>query len=128
MAASTNNLTLVINRQDANGVNVENRTIGAISDAGTAGEYDIRQAPDTSSHSLDLPTTTVIVVHIRNTHATAVITITGTISGGSSQTICKLGPGEEFIKWGQGTSTYGFTALSYQSDTTGATFEMFLGG
>lgn len=127
MAASVNNLTLVINRQDANGVNVENRTVGAISYSGQAGEFDVRQSPDTSSHSLDLPATTVYQVYIKNTDAAATLTITGTVSGGASQTICKLPPGAVFVYW-TATGANGFTALSYQSDTSGSKFEMFLGG
>lgn len=129
MAQSTNNLTLVINRQDANGVNVENRTVGAISYAGVAGELEIRSAPDTSSHSLDLPTTLVLQVYIKNTHATANLKITGTPQGGASAVLVDLGPGDVFVVWCGGTSgTRGYTALSYQADTSGCTFEYFFGG
>lgn len=127
MSQSVNAATLVVNRQDSNGVNVENRTIGAVSYAGAAGEFDIRSAPDTSSHSLDLPATQVNQLYFRNTHATAVITLTGTINGGSSQTIASLEPGGILVVW-QAVTGKGYTALSYQSDTSGATFEMFLGG
>lgn len=127
MASSVNNLTLSINRQDSSGVNVENRTIGAISFSGVSGEFDIRQAPDTSSHALDLPTTEVNQVYIHNTHASATLTITGTVTGGASQTVCKIAPGGVFVVW-QPVAGKGFSALAYQSDTSGATFEMFLGG
>lgn len=128
MASSVNNLTLVVNRQDSNGVNVENRTIGSVTFNGVCGEYDIRQAPDTSSHSLDLPTTEVNNFIFLNTHASATITLTGTINGGSSQTIAKVGPGGVCVPVWATAAGKGFTALSYQSDTIGATFEMFLGG
>lgn len=127
MAASTHNLTLLVNRQDSNNTNVENRTVGAISYAGVAGEFDIRSAPDTSQHTLDLPTTTVLQVYIRNTHTSGKLTIAGTVTGGASQTICKLGPGDVFCVWGA-TNAFGFTDLKYTADTTGTTFEMFLGG
>lgn len=129
MASSTNNLTLLINRQDANLTNVENRTIGAFSFAGVTGEFDIRQAPDTSNHVLDLPTTLILQFYFKNTHSAANITLIGTPQGGSSATLIKLGPGDTFLFWCVGTSaTRGFTALSYTSDTTGATFEFFIGG
>lgn len=129
MASSTNNLTLVINRQDASLVNVENRTIGAISFGGVCGEFDVRQAPDTSNHALDLPTTLILQFYFKNTHATANITLIGTPQGGASVTLTKLGPGDVFVNWCSGTSaTRGFTALSYTSDTSAATFEMFIGG
>lgn len=127
MSASVNSLTLLLNRQDSSGVNVENRTVGAISFSADSGEFDVRKAPDTSQHTLDLPSTTVANVYIKNTHTSGILTIVGTVSGGSSQTICKLGPGEVFVKWGVAT-TYGFTDLKYTADTTGTTFEFFLGG
>lgn len=127
MSASVNNLTLLINRQDSSGVNVENRSVGAISYSGSAGEFDVRAAPDTSQHTLDLPATTVYQVYIKNTHATATLTVVGTVTSGSSQTICKLPPGAVFVYW-TATAANGFTDLKYTSDTTGGTFEMFLGG
>lgn len=128
MAQSTNVLTAVINRQDANGVNVENRSIGA-SFAGAAGEFEIRSAPDTSSHSLDLPIALVLQAYIKNTHATANLKITATPQGGASAVVVDLGPGDVFIVWSAGTSaTRGYSAISYQADTTGCTFEYFFGG
>ncbi len=127
MSASVNALTLVINRQDSNGVNVENRSVGSVSFSGTAGEFDIRQAPDTSQHTLDLPTTQVNQFYFKNTHATAIITLVGTVNGGSSQTLAVLEPGGVFIVW-QAVTGKGFTDLKYTADTSGATFEMFLGG
>ncbi len=129
MAASTNSLTLLINQQDANGVNIVNRTIGAVSYAGAAGELEVRAAPDASIHTLDLPCTTVLQVYFKNTHATAVILLTGTISGGATQSIAKVGPGGVFAYWSNDSGTgRGFTELKYTSDTSGATFEFFFGG
>jgi hypothetical protein len=127
MSASVNNLSLIINRQDSSGTNVENRMVGAISYSGAAGEFDIRQAPDTNQHTLDLPTTTIYQIYIKNTHSSATLTIVGTVTGGSSQTICKLPPGAIFAYW-TATAANGFTDLKYTSDTSGSTFEMFLGG
>jgi hypothetical protein len=129
MSASENNLTLVVNQQDSNGVNIVNRTIGAISYAGIVGEFHDGLLTGTGSVTLDLPTANVLQFFFHNTHATAVITLTGTVQGGSSQTIAKIQPGGCFANWCQSTSaTAGYTALSVQSDTAGATFEMFLGG
>lgn len=127
MASSVNNLTLVINQQDADGVNILNRTIGAISYSGTAGELEVRQAPDTSQHTLDLPTTQVNQVYIKNTHASGILTIVGTPNGGASATLAILEPGSVFIVW-QAVTGKGYTDLKYTADTTGTTFEMFLGG
>lgn len=127
MSASTNNLTLVINQQDASGVNIVNRTVGAISYAGAAGELEVRQAPDTAQHTLDLPTTQINQVYIKNTHATGILTLVGTVNGGASQTLAVLEPGGVFIVW-QAVTGKGYTDLKYTADTTGTTFEMFLGG
>jgi len=64
-----------------------------------------------------------------NTHATAVITLVGTLQGGAEQTIVKIQPGGIFINWCASTSaTAGFTSLKVQSSVVEATFEMFLGG
>ena len=129
MASSVNNLTMLINRQDASGVNVENRNIGAVSFSGVSGEFDVRQAPGTSITTLDLPTTLVLQFYFKNTHSAANITLTGTAQGGSTQTLCVLPPGGVYVYWAPVTSTTaGYTQLRYTSDTTGATFEMFIGG
>ena len=129
MSSSVNNLTMLINRQDSSGVNVENRNIGAISYSGVAGEFDVRQAAGTSITTLDIPTTTVLQFYIKNTHSAANITVTGTPQGGSTQTLCVLPPGAVFVYWAPVTSvTAGYTQLRYTSDTTGATFELFIGG
>lgn len=130
MSLSQNNLSLIINQQDVNGVNILNRLVGAISYDGTAGEFDSRTlAADTSSHTFDLPTTNVKQFYFKNTHATAVVTLTGTVQGGSSQVLAKVQPGGVFVSWSPVTSaTAGYTALSYQSDIASATAEMFLGG
>jgi hypothetical protein len=126
MSASVNKLSMTVTRQDINGVNVENRTV-SFSFSGTAGELDIRQAPDTAQHTLDLPVTQVNQVYIKNTHATGILTIVGTVNGGSSQTIAVLEPGSVLVVW-QVVTGKGYTDLKYTADTTGTTFEMFLGG
>jgi len=131
MAASQNNLSLVINQQDSSGVNIINRQVGAIAYGGIAGEFDKRTlAADTNSHALDLPVATVLQFFFKNTHTSANITLTGTKSGGASQTLCVVPPGGVFVYWSPlstGTGV-GFTALNYQSDVASASAEMFLGG
>ena len=129
MSASQNNLTLLVNQQDANGTNIVNRSIGAIAYASVAGEFHDGILTDTNSKTLDLPTANILQFYFKNTHATAIITLTGTIQGGASQSIAKIQPGGVFANWCASTSsTAGFTALSIQSDTANATFETFLGG
>lgn len=129
MSESQNNLTLLVVQQDADGVDIVNRTIGAIGYAGIAGEMETRRAPDTSQHTLDLPTTTVRQILIHNTDDAAILTIVGTPSGGAEATLCKLGPDDVFVYWAPSeASGSGFTSLKYTSDTSSGTFEMFLGG
>ncbi len=129
MSASQNNLTVVVNQQDAAGVDVLKRVIGTLAYAGLAGEYDTRQAPDASQHTLDLPITTVRQFILRNTHTLGIITLTGTPTGVASVVLAKLGPGDIFVYWSTTAfSGAGFSDLKYQADTTGTTFEMFLGG
>lgn len=130
MSASQNNLTLVINTQDADGVDILKRSIGAVAYAGVAGDFDKRTlAADTSIHTFDIPCANVLQFFFKNTHATAVILLTGTLQGGSTQSLCKVQPGGVFIYWSPVTSaTAGFTELRYTSDTASATAEMFFGG
>lgn len=129
MAASENDLTLNIVQRDTNDVNILNRTIGPVDYEGVAGEFHNGILIDTNSHSLDLPTTNILQFYFKNTHATAVITITGTPQGGASAVLKKVQPGGVFCAWDPVTSaTAGYTALSLQSDVANATYEMFLGG
>ena len=129
MASSVNNLTLLINRQDSSGVNVENRSIGAITFSGVAGEFDVRQAPAASIQTLDLPTPIVLQFYFKNTHATANVTLTMTPQGGAAVVTAVLPPGAAYLYWAPVTSaTAGYTTIKYTSDVSGSTFEMFLGG
>jgi hypothetical protein len=130
MSVSTNSVTLTIHQEDANGATIHNRLVGPVQYAGVAGELDVRTlAADTSNHVFDLPSTNVLQFYFKNTHATAVITLIGTVQGGASQTLAKVQPGGVFVYWAASISaTAGYTALSYTSDTASATAETFLGG
>jgi hypothetical protein len=80
MAASTNNLSLLLNQQDSSSVNIINRSIGAVSYGGSAGEFEKRTlAADTSIHTLDQPTAVVLQFYFKNTDAAALILLTGTV-------------------------------------------------
>lgn len=129
MSNSQNNLTVTIQQQDVDGVDIFKRVIGVIGYAGVAGEIDTRKAPDTSQHTLDLPTTTVRQILFYNIDDAAIITLVGTPSGGAEATLAKLGPGDIFIYWAPSeASGSGFSSLKYTSDTSSAPFQMFLGG
>lgn len=134
MAESTNNLTLVVNQQDANGVNIVSRTIGALSYAGSVGVEFKGLLTTTGATSFTLPTANVLQVYIKNTHTGAILTLIGTPQSGASATLCKIYPLSAYAYWATtitgatGSSGAGFTALSLTSDTVNATYEAFLGG
>jgi hypothetical protein len=129
VSASQNNLSLVINQQDSTGVNILNRSIGAISYAGLAGQFVDGILTGTGLVAQTLPTANILQFYFKNTHATAVITITATPQGGSSAVVVKVQPGAVFVNWCASTSgTAGYTAISLTSDTANATYEMYLGG
>lgn len=127
MAFSTNNMTLLLNQQDSNLTNILNRTIGAISFGATVGIFGEYSFPNTSSFTRTLPTTTVLNMYFKNLDATAVVTVTWTPSGGSSNVVKAVGPGAILVFWETATGN-GITALSYQSTVSGSKFEEFLGG
>lgn len=129
MSASQNNLSVNVNQQDANGVDIVNRLIGVFAFAGAVGVAEQYLVPDTSSHALPQPATTSRQVLIENKHASAIVTLVGTPSGGSSVTLAKLGPGDVFIYWNLTTAAgTGYTALSVTSDTASTPLEVFIGG
>lgn len=129
MAASTNKMTLTLAQLDADNVNVLNRVIGPISYAGAVGDFKKGTLADTNATSQSLPTTIILQYYFKNTHVSAVITVTWTYQGGASQVIRKVQPGG-FIAFSDPVTaaTAGVTAISLQSDTSGATFEQFCGG
>jgi len=131
MATSTNELTLLLHQEDVNGVAILNRVIGAISYAGGLGQFLVGDLEDTSAHSQTFPSTitTVEQFYFKNTHATAIITVTWTHTTGASAVVQAVAPGGVLAFWNPVvTSPTGITALSLQSDVANATFEMFLGG
>lgn len=128
--ASQNNLSMVIQQQDSAGVNVVNRTIGAFTYAGVVGglqEYTL--VTGSSPVTWVLPTAIVLQFYLRNLHATAVITVTWTAQGGSSQIAQRVGPGGTLVFWHTATSaTAGITGLILNPDTANTNLELFLGG
>lgn len=128
-SASQNNITLQLQQLDSTGRAILNRKIGKLTYDGNVGVFTNGIYNDTSSHSQTLPTTNVLQFYFKNTHATAVYTVTWTPQGQSSAVVKKVQPGGVIMFWDLSTSaTAGITALTLQSDTSGGTFEMFLGG
>lgn len=130
MSESVNSLSLLLNQQDSSGVNILNRSIGAISYSGSVGEFFKGTLADTSEHQQTFPQglTTALQVYVKNTHATAKITVAWTPTGGAKSTIVVLGPGAGIALWEATATSVGVTTLYLTSDTAAATFEAFIGG
>lgn len=128
MAASQNNLTLVINQQDTNGVSILNRTIGAITFAGIVGQFTDGILL-TGATVFTLPTANIYQFLFQNNHASSIVTLNATKQGGTGSVIALVGPSGVFAYWGQTSgSTEGFTAITGNPSVSGTPFHMFLGG
>lgn len=128
---SQNNISLVLNQQDINGVNILNRIIGATGySSGNVGQLTEGNLTGTGSTSQTLPKSTILQYLFVNTHATANITVSWTPESTTGSVIAsKVGPSGILVLW-QTTSgaSGGITAVSLQSDTANATFQQFFGG
>lgn len=130
MAASQNNLTLVVNQQDVNGVNILNRVIGAIAYSGAVGQFNDMNFPTTGATTITFPggLTNALQLYFKNTHVSANITLNWTPLAATGSVVCtKLSPGSAVVLWNS-VSGNGFSALTGTADTVGATAEFFIGG
>ena len=131
-AASTNALSFLLNQQDSNGVSILNRSIGAISYAGTGGQFTEGILLTTGATVINFPVgiTNALQVYFKNTHATANITLNWTPLAATGSVVAqKLTPGSALAMWQAASgSSGGITALTGTADVTNATFELYLGG
>jgi len=126
---SQNNLTLSLVQQDVSAVSVLNRTIGPIQYAGLVGQHIEGLVVGAAPVAVTLPTTNVLQVVVKNTHATLKLTVTWTPQGGASAIVAVLEPGGIVVLWNPATSaTAGITALTLTGSGAGVTVELFLGG
>lgn len=131
--ASQNNLSLVLQQQDINGVNILNRQIGAVGYSGSVGQFTDGILLTTGATTLNFPIglTNALQVYIKNTSTTGNITMNGTpLSATGSVILAKLGPGAVSVPlWSPVSgSSGGYSALSVTADTTNCTAEVFIGG
>lgn len=128
MAASQNNLTLQLNQQDTNGVNILNRVFGAIAFAGTVGQFTDGLLV-TGATAFTLPTANIYQFLFYNAHASSIVTINATKQGGTGSVIDLVGPSGVLVIWGSTSgSTEGFTAITGNPSVSGTPYYMFLGG
>ncbi len=133
MSASQNNLSLVLQQQDSNGVNIINRQIGAVGYSGAVGQFTDAILLTTGATAITFPLglTNALQVYFKNTSSTGNITINGTpLSATGSVIIAKLTPGSVSVPlWAAVSgSSGGYTALTGTADTTNCTLEYFIGG
>lgn len=131
--ASQNNLSLVLQQQDINGVNILNRQIGVISYSGAVGQFTDGILLTTGATAIGFPLglTNALQVYVKNTSTTGNITINATpLSATGSVIIAKLGPGACSVPlWSPVSgSSGGYSAITGTADTTNCTLEIFIGG
>lgn len=131
--ASQNNLSLVLQQQDASGVNILNRSIGPVTYSGSVGQFNDAILTGTGATTINFPVglTNALQVYVKNTSATGNITINATpLSATGSVIIAKLGPGAVSVPlWTPVSgSSGGFSAMTATADTTNCTLEYFIGG
>lgn len=125
-----NNLSITLQQLDING-QVLTRAPFTVSDTTpTVGELRSGTLIDTSEATIGLPILQPRQILLKNTHATAKITVKWTPFGGSEVTITKLGPGACIALWDPtaAAATIGVSNLKLTSDTANATYLLFLGG
>ena len=126
MSASQNNLSLTLNQQDSGGVNILNRTIGAIGYAGIAGQYTDGLLTGTGATTFTLPTTNVLQFLFLNTSTAANITLNTT--GATGTALIKVPPGGIVVVWNSTGASGAITAITGTADVASGTYSMFLGG
>jgi hypothetical protein len=128
--ALTNTLEYLIRLYDLSTQVTSVRTATISDSTPTAGETRNGTLIDTNEATISLPVTTVRQVFVKNTHATADITVAWTPSGASKISVIKLGPGDGIILWGKNAaaSLRGITQLSLTASTAGATYDLMIGG
>ena len=126
MSASQNNLTVTVNQQDSSGVNILNRTIGAIGYAGIAGQFTDGLLAGTGATAFTLPAPNVLQFLFLNTSTAANITLNTT--GATGTGLHKIPPGGIYIVWNSTGASGAITAITGTGDVASGTFSMFLGG
>lgn len=128
---SQNNLTTSLQQLDSNGITLVRDTETFSFTSPTIGEYRLGNLPDTSQATISFTglVTQVLQVLLKNTHASAKITVVWTPTGGASATALVIGPGDMIGFWHTNTgATYGVSSLKLTSDTANTTFRLYLGG
>jgi hypothetical protein len=126
---ATNRLTTLIEQFDAQNYLLASRNIAFTDATPTLGELRAASLPDTSETTINLIVSIARHVWIRNTHATATLTVKWTPTTGSIATVIVLGPGHVISFWAPTTAaTYGISALHLTGSVALTSYELFIGG
>jgi hypothetical protein len=126
---AVNNFTSTIQQLDDVGATLARATVTVSDVDPTVGELRAGYLVDTNEATISLPFTQIRQFQLKNTHASAKITVKWTPTTGASATILILGPGDVVAFWHSVTgATYGFSQLKLTSDTAAATYSLYLGG
>lgn len=126
-----NNIVYTFTQLDALGATLVRRQYSLSDTTPTVGDYRGFGVLPTAALEVvvTLPITQCRQVVVKNTHATAKITVKWTPTTGAEVTVAILGPGDAIGLWSQAAgTTYGISTLKLTGDTTATTFELFLGG
>jgi hypothetical protein len=126
VSQSQNNLSVVVNQQDSSGVNILNRTIGAIGYAGLVGQYTDGLLAGTGATVFTLPTTNILQFLFLNTSVAANITLNTT--GATGTALIKVPPGGIVIVWNSTGASGAITAITGTADIASGTYTSFFGG
>ena len=131
--ASQNNLSLTIQQQDINGVNILNRIVGVVGYSGAVGQFTDGILTGTGATAIPFPVglTNALQFYIINTSATGNITINATpLSATGSVIVAKLAPGALSIPlWTPVSgSSGGYSAITGTADLPNCSFQCFIGG
>lgn len=129
-ANSTNLLQATIIATDPNNNTPINRGIGNPSYSGTVGEFIMYYNLVTAAADvpITLPLSPTLQVYIKNLHATSLLTVKWTPSGGAAATIIVLQPGSIIMFWEVATAaSAGISTLTLNPSLANTPVEMFLG-
>ena len=125
-----NNLTLTLQQLDGSGNILARKTETVSNTAPVAGEWRVGNLPTTAQATISFTGlgSQVLQLLLKNTHASAKVTVVWTPTTGAEATALIIGPGDIIGFWHTNTgATYGISSLKLTADTTNTTFELFLG-
>lgn len=125
-----NNISVTLQQLDDDGEHLARRVFSVSETDPSAGEFRSGILTTTAQTTITLPFATIRQLLVRNTHATAKLTVVLTPNGGAEATVNQVGPSGCVVIWDPTAvaSGIGITSLKLTSDTANGTYELFVGG